>query len=1786
MPLIINTNVDTLRGMSSLRKSSNRLSDTLRHISSGLRVSRASDDAGRLGSITLAESEVRGLKKSIQNLNDGLSLAQTLEGGLGQLELILQRMRELAVQASNDTYNANDRQAIHAEAAQLLKQIDSISEQTNFNKINLLDGSAHSVGIFVDDGIRTSSFDLSLHDVRDTSVGRKAQYESQRQGVHVSDLEDGDVKINGFAVRGTVDTDDTLSHSFGSGSAIAKANAINAISSLTGVRARALANVVTANRQVTAFTLTPTQYFEINGARIGGFGITDFDSAGTLRQAINEHAEETGVVASLNGNAQLQLVAKDGRNIQIRYSHKNVLEAVGLADTTLDPNNLAGDVILGEPDRDLKGTIQALTTTGGFVGGLSQVGGRYDGSEVAKDNYVDFVAQVVNGGGLGFAELRFDRDAGNDVGPAEDFNFILGQVNGVADVSGVSGSFVTTGGTITVGGTYNEALSRTYQLQVIQTGSTDGPDPAKRAVVRVVTAEDGEIIPALTLDAAAGPQNIAVPNLGEFITIDVGASKRSEDFSENNVAQTYSKTLGNGVTISGSYSGDIDKNFTIEVVEEGYTQGANLAKISIFEENLVTGAVTTLATFVDVVAGAEIVIADDLKITFDSEMPTFSDVVEVDGGAPDSYAGNVTIQSAPIDFVGERGDGTYAVVIDQAGPTGQATYKVTFEGVEIVAAQTLNSGIVTLEDGLTLNFDASVSTIGATNVITANGDYQDFAGISIGGDYDGLLNDVTVQVRVKSEGRVLAELEPVTSDAAILEFRLGDGPWQGDIVAVTGTPIALSNGLELTLGDASTISELTDAVGNTVGNQLVFNSGALKNYEGTITFDLDETQLQLSADATIRFQGNNAVVGSVIGGGAGEGSIDIIVTSGGVTTTTTINNPEANTYQVIQGLTVTFANDAARVDDTTNAGPNNDGADITVGAGAYSGVLGNGTLEVAYTGDTSQAIVADNANRVGASLSGTYNGSEDDVEYTLSFTGTDQDINRTGNGGNDGAGSEIGIDGAYTGVAQDKTLTITYVGGSTAVSTPQAGGGGNFTVGINGEYNRSSNNKTLTVEFEGRTEILPTGHTPGGGPLSSATATLSAATYDWDAGSHTVEVEFTGEDAARLKVDGALVGPTLSGATFSFDLGSADYIGLFNNVDPGVDLLVTTDAVLTETGEVISFDFNQLQTVKISDKDDPTKFAENVDISGSVDLGDAAFDAIFGAGNDPGINLTFTAASQSDSPVFEVELTAIRQVNIVDELGNEVNGVDISTGPVNLGDGRFDDIFGAGNDPGVKLTFTDTFAGVDDEYTLELTTNTEVAVTRQINGGAIENLGTADVSGGSYTIAGTGVTVDFDLVDVDKGIDDVVTVNLTMDKTVTVNFNGNPVGGTHDVSDESLDLDAVFGEAVGFDLNVASPVKGRDDVFTFELIRDRSVDNGPIAVAGIEQRTLNANDLIEADLEAGTLESGTRYEVTVDAPTLTVGKEYTIEERVGTLNFGDVIEINTTHAFQAPRIVMNQTTVLSNGLQLEFNAGATFEIGDEIRFQALQYQGDPIASGPYDDPAFPTTFVVEVITSGAVDGAAQLKYTRLDNGDTGNVAASSNATLLQNNVHIAFTAGTLYAGDKFFIETVSDLAQDFGAGILLESDEGIEIELASVTVDNELGRLLYVGDPDLANQSGTFDSLTNAYLGVNSEETLRQVDMTTKESAVDTMRILDRVLAEVTAFRTETGAMQNRIERQLGSLSQALFQTESYVSRIRDADIAFETAELAQQQIIQQAGVQMLSVMNFSPQIALQLLEL
>ncbi|PZE40128.1 flagellin [Curtobacterium sp. MCSS17_006] len=138
----INTNLSALNTYRNLNATQNDLSKSLEKLSTGLRINRAADDAAGLSISEGLKSQVGGLTVAARNAQDGISVVQTAEGGLTETHSILQRMRDLAVQAGNDSNNADSRAAITTEVGELQKELGRISSSTNFNGINLLDGSA------------------------------------------------------------------------------------------------------------------------------------------------------------------------------------------------------------------------------------------------------------------------------------------------------------------------------------------------------------------------------------------------------------------------------------------------------------------------------------------------------------------------------------------------------------------------------------------------------------------------------------------------------------------------------------------------------------------------------------------------------------------------------------------------------------------------------------------------------------------------------------------------------------------------------------------------------------------------------------------------------------------------------------------------------------------------------------------------------------------------------------------------------------------------------------------------------------------------------------------------------------------------------------------------------------------------------------------------------------------------------------------------------------------------------------------------------------------------------------------------------------------------------------------------------------------------------------------------------------------------------------------------------------------------------------------------------------
>ena len=137
----INTNIASLNAQRSLTGSQALLGTSIARLSSGLRINSAKDDAAGLAISERLNAQIRGLNVASRNANDGISLAQTAEGALGKVGDLLQRVRELAVQASNATNSNADRATLDAEVTQIKAEIDRVAGSTTFNGVKLIDGS-------------------------------------------------------------------------------------------------------------------------------------------------------------------------------------------------------------------------------------------------------------------------------------------------------------------------------------------------------------------------------------------------------------------------------------------------------------------------------------------------------------------------------------------------------------------------------------------------------------------------------------------------------------------------------------------------------------------------------------------------------------------------------------------------------------------------------------------------------------------------------------------------------------------------------------------------------------------------------------------------------------------------------------------------------------------------------------------------------------------------------------------------------------------------------------------------------------------------------------------------------------------------------------------------------------------------------------------------------------------------------------------------------------------------------------------------------------------------------------------------------------------------------------------------------------------------------------------------------------------------------------------------------------------------------------------------------------
>lgn len=382
MPQVINTNVASLNAQRNLNTSQTALATSLQRLSSGLRINSAKDDAAGLAIAERFTSQIRGLNQAVRNANDGISLAQTGEGALGEITQNLQRIRELSVQSANATNSASDRTALNDEVQQRIAEVNRIASQTSFNGLKILDGTfgnaAFQVGANVNETINVGlSTSMKAADIGSyvsstgtvsVSVSAGAAAASGTRtlttdagayaGVSAAGFSGTDFQLNGTNVKASSGYVGTAAPTYQDAtSALAKAAAINA-SGIAGVTASASTNLTfakvagsdntkdfldwTANGAATlSYTL------KINGqAVLTATADTSMDAA---VQNINAFQSATGVVATKTTAGALQLTAADGRNIAVEEVFATTAGAAGAANnlkTAFSSTTAANDTAL------------------------------------------------------------------------------------------------------------------------------------------------------------------------------------------------------------------------------------------------------------------------------------------------------------------------------------------------------------------------------------------------------------------------------------------------------------------------------------------------------------------------------------------------------------------------------------------------------------------------------------------------------------------------------------------------------------------------------------------------------------------------------------------------------------------------------------------------------------------------------------------------------------------------------------------------------------------------------------------------------------------------------------------------------------------------------------------------------------------------------------------------------------------------------------------------------------------------------------------------------------------------------------------------------------------------------------------------------------------------------------------------------------------------------------------------------------------------------------------------
>jgi len=337
MSLVLNTNIDSLIAQNALTTSGNQLQTSLQQLSTGLRINTAADDAAGYAIVQGMTSQINGLNQASQNANDGVSLAQTASGALQEVTNDLQSMRDLAVESLNASNSSQDRSDLNAQFTQLMNDINSVASQTQFNGVNLLDGT-----------FQGATFQVGANAGQSITIGAISSASAGSIGTYYTGI---------TSVGGSVTT--------AAGKQIATTAGTAGTYSATNLASASDLGTAVAGSSVTLNVEVDGQTYTTNAVTLTGTQTTDMKSiAAAVNQALSSVGGIVATVDSAGTGITLSGTESAGAGDVVNFSVASATDASGNAipTATITANSAAITKDLGLDSSDTVGSYTPTST--------------------------------------------------------------------------------------------------------------------------------------------------------------------------------------------------------------------------------------------------------------------------------------------------------------------------------------------------------------------------------------------------------------------------------------------------------------------------------------------------------------------------------------------------------------------------------------------------------------------------------------------------------------------------------------------------------------------------------------------------------------------------------------------------------------------------------------------------------------------------------------------------------------------------------------------------------------------------------------------------------------------------------------------------------------------------------------------------------------------------------------------------------------------------------------------------------------------------------------------------------------------------------------------------------------------------------------------------------------------------------------------------------------------------------------------------------------------------------